>query len=65
MGRGETRTHICKAVFKLQDMYESVEVCEMAVLGSIQMDETGRSATEIESCFMVVEREQNKALRKL
>jgi len=37
--------------------------CEMAALGSIQMDEKGRSATE--SWFMVVEREQNKALKKL
>lgn len=36
----------------------------MAALGSFQTDELGRSATEIQSCFMVVEREQNKALRK-
>lgn len=59
------RAHICKAVFKLRDMCESVGMCEMAALGSIQTDEKGRSATEIETWFMVVEREQNKALRKL
>lgn len=59
------RARICKVVFKLWNVYESVGRCEMAALGSIQTDEKGRSATEIESWFMVVEREQNKALRKL